>query len=214
MKGMEYCLIALNNIDGIQDEIASVASSKVVIVESKNILMAKFTSIMQPFDLRSIFENGESRSFFIFELNPLTATAHIGIEDYHNKLFKDFDAKAIEVEKRLENITGTYSQNYLSDIFTSMFGITNLFEGHNPLSGDSKMRNPLVDYSILYPGVTLNKKESENNLVKQKVEDEYQVEELEKLSRKKKDELINDILKKGKELTKKDKDILDFLAKN
>jgi len=201
---IEYCLVALNNIDGLREEINEISIVKPSFIESKSVLVARFESKLSPFNLNKIFNTGNGRTFFIFELTPITSTVHIDIPKLHTALFSDFDKKAEYLSNSMDKMKGKGEADVISGMFKNLLGISDMFD----LSTDL---NPL-NSPIMYPNFKFNTT-NDNVEDEAEAEIEYDEEYLSLLSKDDKEKLINELLAKGANLTTKDKETLSFLAK-
>lgn len=220
LKSIEYCLVGIDNVKGLKDDVTSVSSNVASFVESKSVFISKFKSHLTPLELNKVFDTGAGRTFFIFELTPVTATVHIDISKLHKTLFTEFDEKAIELDKMLDKIAdGTITKiepenkDAISDLFKNIFGLTTMYtklETENNIENNS---NTSIS-SIIYPNFKTNTTVAKGNKKEVNDEEYYTDDELSSLSKKEKDKLVNRLLMKGKKLTDNDKKILSFLAKS
>ena len=201
---IEYCLVALNNIDGLREEINEISIVKPSFIESKSVLVARFESKLSPFNLNKIFNTGNGRTFFIFELTPITSTVHIDIPKLHTALFSDFDKKAEYLSNSMDKMKGKGEADVISGMFKNLLGISDMFD----LSTDLNPLNSPIMYSNFKFNTTNDNVEDEAE-----AEIEYDEEYLSLLSKDDKEKLINELLAKGANLTTKDKETLSFLAK-
>lgn len=103
MKFRNYCIIAMGNMEGIKDDIIKVAESKPRYIDAKGILIATFSSVVEPSELKDFF-NFNERSFFIFDLNENSSGCHLNNKKLNNHLFgylMDTDDKLKDMSDRL-----------------------------------------------------------------------------------------------------------------
>jgi hypothetical protein len=86
MEYKNYCLVGLGTIDGMKDDIIKVSEFSPRLIEQKKVIIATFSSVMEPSELRDFFDNPE-RIFFIFEVNDESAAYFIGRPEIQKQLF-------------------------------------------------------------------------------------------------------------------------------
>jgi len=204
MTNTEYCLIGIDNIEGLKEEIGKHSIDESKFIESKSILVCRFRSNKSVWDLNKALSKIKDRTFFIFELSPMTSAVHIGIPKLHNKLFSDFDEKSNRIVNDMNNV------------------INMLINGKATFSSlPNDVMSNINSNSVSYPSFSFRYKIAEHNVdntkkISTKLTQNLKYDEVSliKLSKLEKSNLIDDLLKKGTKLTTKDKKILNFLAKN
>ena len=67
MKFRNYCTLILTETEGVVDEIEKISESKVNVLDAKGILIATFSSSLEPCEITDIFKLNK-RNFFLFGL--------------------------------------------------------------------------------------------------------------------------------------------------
>jgi len=105
MKFRNYCIVVMGNLEAVKDDIIKVAQTKPRYLDAKGILIATFSSVVEPSELKEFF-NFNGRSFLLFDLNKDFSSYHLDNEKLHNHLFNhmiDSEDKLKEMSERLMN---------------------------------------------------------------------------------------------------------------
>lgn len=114
-----YCIVVMGDTLGSQEEIIKVSEIKPNVLDAKGILIATFSSIIEPSELTEWFTS-RNRSFLLFDLNETSSGFNITKREIHEGLFgflkdlnveqmnEDFlktihlssDTKAVKTEKK------------------------------------------------------------------------------------------------------------------
>lgn len=118
----EYCLIAMDNITGLEDDINSIAledSPKIIAGSKKSAMIVTFKSDLKVNRIKDVLNIGGKRSFFVMEMNPQSFAAHIDEEIVNQFMFSEFNKKQefwLKIEKRfMEFVESGMTQNYTND---------------------------------------------------------------------------------------------------
>lgn len=197
----EYCILGLENIKGLKDDIISIAIGSPKFIDNESMCMSVFYTQLTPVEMKSVFNS--NRSYFLFELDPGNAMVNIIDKKMHDFVFKNFKTK--------EQINKLDSPNDLfKTIFNSTMGVNIIPIDEQDLVDDSKLKRLIENLANLRnrDGKTDNELKAEKEIEDNK----YNEEELNTYSIDAKHDLINEILEKGTELTDKDKSILKILT--
>lgn len=101
MKFRNYCVVIMGNTIGATLEVEKISEGKINVFNPNGILIATFSSVMEPKELNDWFKLNK-RTFFIFDLNPECSGFNIQKEEIHNGLFGfleniDVDKKTLEL---------------------------------------------------------------------------------------------------------------------
>ena len=101
MKFRNYCTLILTETEGVVDEIEKISESKVNVLDAKGILIATFSSSLEPCEITDIFKENK-RNFFLFDLDTESSGVNIIKQDIHQGLFGfindvDLEEKAREL---------------------------------------------------------------------------------------------------------------------
>lgn len=86
MKFRNYCVVIMGNTKDVLVEIEKVSETKVNVLDAQGILIATFTSSVDPSELSDWFKLNK-RSFLVFDLNTETSGFHITKKEIHEGLF-------------------------------------------------------------------------------------------------------------------------------
>ena len=106
MKDRLYCIIVLDNTSKIEEDLNLIVVEPINIInggKKNTVAIATFKSPMSPARIKRALNIGNRRSFFVFELNAKSCSAHIDDESLHDFLFRDLDVESeivIEEENR------------------------------------------------------------------------------------------------------------------
>jgi hypothetical protein len=118
MKFRNYCIIAMGKMDGIKNDIVKVAESKPRYIDAKGILIATFSSVVEPSELKD-FLNFNNRSFFLFDLNENNSGCHLDNEKLNHHLFgylMDTEDKLKDMSDRLADAVSDAVRDRLDDV--------------------------------------------------------------------------------------------------
>jgi len=209
----EYCILGLERVDGMKDEIISIAIGTPKFIENDHMLMSVFETYLEPSDMREVF-NSKHKSYFLFELDPKSAMVNIIDKKMHNFVFKNFRVKEELNDMRTNS---DLPDGLMKTIFNSTMGINiTPIDDIRDLSDDKlkdiinnlnnfKGSDGMSDITKLFRGGGTKKEKSITNVG-------YDMGEISKYSESDRHNLINEILNKGNDLTDADKHILKFLT--
>jgi hypothetical protein len=86
MKFRNYCTLILTETRGVVSEIEKISESKVNVLDAKGILIATFSSNLEPCEITEIFK-ANKRNFFLFDLSTESSGVNIMKKDIHQGLF-------------------------------------------------------------------------------------------------------------------------------
>ncbi len=86
MKFRNYCIVVMGDTNNVREEIEKVSEMKPNVLDAKGILIATFSSVVEPSELKDFFKLNR-RSFLLFDLDPKTSGVHITKKDIHEGLF-------------------------------------------------------------------------------------------------------------------------------
>jgi len=111
MNDRKYCIVVLDNTAGVEKDLGLIISHPINIVnsQSETVAIATFESPLSPARIKKALNVGNRRSFFVFELNAKTCSAHVDEEDLHEFLFRDLD---IESEIVIEDENREFLEEY------------------------------------------------------------------------------------------------------
>ena len=81
-----YCIVVMGDTLGSQEEIMKVSEIKPNVLDAKGILIATFSSIIEPSELTEWFTS-RNRSFLLFDLNETSSGFNITKKEIHEGLF-------------------------------------------------------------------------------------------------------------------------------
>lgn len=118
MKFRNYCVIIMGNTIGATLEVEKISEGKINVFNPNGILIATFSSVMEPKELNDWFKLNK-RTFFIFDLDPECSGFNIEKQEIHDGLFgflekMDIDKKTLEllnVVKDSKNIKNPIKTN-------------------------------------------------------------------------------------------------------
>jgi hypothetical protein len=186
----EFCIIGVENIKGLKDDVISMSTGLHRIIEANNMLVITFEAYMTPDEMKMIIEETKDRTYFLFELNPKSSAVKIKRTEVNDYLF------------------GSMSSINPLDIISTKFGSM----GIN--SVDDKFRKNSEElYSKIYKNegriseiLAAIKNRTQNN------SSGYSEEELSAFTKEEQDKLLDQLLDKAPNLTEEDKKILNFLV--
>ena len=97
MKFRNYCVVIMGDTIGVVPEIDKVSESKPNVLDAKGIVIATFTSFMEPKELSEWFKSN-NRSFLVFDLDQENSGFFISKKDIHEGLFgflKEYNDKTL-----------------------------------------------------------------------------------------------------------------------
>lgn len=86
MKMRNYCVVIMGNTDNVKIEIEKVSDSETNILDAKGIIIATFSSFIEPNEMTEWFKLN-NRSFLLFDLDPSTSGYNIAKKEIHEGLF-------------------------------------------------------------------------------------------------------------------------------
>jgi len=86
MKFRNYCMVVVGNTKAVYPEIDKVSEGKPNFLDGKGMIIATFTSFMDPTELTDYFKSN-NRNFLLFDLNKENSGFHITKPEIHNGLF-------------------------------------------------------------------------------------------------------------------------------
>ena len=166
MKFRNYCLVIMGNTDGAILEINKISETKPNTLDAKGILIATFSSVIEPKELTEYFKLS-MRNFLIFDLNSENSGFNILKEDIQNGLF-----------------------GFLEEM------------------NDESLKNKTDDLIQEISSTTTTTK-----IIKKNIEKEISIDDIDKMSPKDKNDLMNKLIDKGiKYLSEYDKKLLKKLS--
>ena len=98
----EYCIIALDEVNDIKDDLIALASDSLKFIDSEKqtVFVATFKTIISLSNISDILREGGNKTFFIFEVNPKRCAIHIGEKHLHDILFKSLDEKILNLKNK------------------------------------------------------------------------------------------------------------------
>jgi hypothetical protein len=98
MKFRNYCIVIVGNTKAVYPEINKVSEGKANILDGKGMVIATFTSFIDPSELKEFFQSND-RSFLLFDLNKDNSGFHIAKPEIQNSLFGFLDEMDDEMLK-------------------------------------------------------------------------------------------------------------------
>jgi len=181
----KYCVICLENTEGMRDEILSIAVDPYKYIKGENMLIVTFTTFMTPQEMKELFGNPGDRSYFLFEMNSDTAMVMVSDETLQDYLFE-----------------GLANPKDKIDIIDTMFGPMGLNNANNDIEKVELHRKPTGDFIEMMENI---KDEPVSN------KNKFSDDKLNSYSKEERDKLVDELLEKGADLTKDDKEVLNFL---
>lgn len=86
MKFRNYCVVIMGDTLGVVQEIEKISDSKPNVLDAKGIIIATFTSFVEPNEISEWF-TVNNRSFLVFDLNENNSGFNITKKDIHEGLF-------------------------------------------------------------------------------------------------------------------------------
>jgi hypothetical protein len=115
MKFRNYCMVVIGNTKAVYPEIDKVSEGKPNFLDGKGMIIATFTSFMDPTELTDYFMSND-RNFLLFDLNTENSGYFITKSDIHEGLFgflKEMD------EEELKNKSEEFLTILKSETITS-----------------------------------------------------------------------------------------------
>jgi hypothetical protein len=104
MKFRNYCVVIMGDTKGVTIEIEKVSDDKPNILDARGIVIATFSSALEPKELTDWFKLNQ-RSFFVFDLDPENSGYNITKEEIHKGLFGFLDEMNKDIlKKRASNL--------------------------------------------------------------------------------------------------------------
>lgn len=98
MKFRNYCMMVIGNTKAVYPEISKVSEGKPNFLDGKGMIIATFTSFMDPTELTDYFMSND-RNFLLFDLNTENSGYFITKPEIHESLFgflKDMDEQELK----------------------------------------------------------------------------------------------------------------------
>lgn len=187
LEKKKYCIICLENTEGMRDKILSIAVDPYKYIKGTNMLIVTFTTFISPIEMKEVLGSSDDKSYFIFEMNSDSAMVSISNDYLRDYLFSD-----------LINPKGKI------DIVDTMFGPMGLNNFNNDIEKKELHRKP-TDVGHFSQMIDQIKGE----IVSKK--NKFSEDKLNKYSKEERDELVDELLEKGANLTEDDKEVLNFL---
>jgi len=86
MKFRNYCMVVVGDTKAVYPEIDKISEGKPNFLDGKGMIIATFTSFMDPTELTDYFKFN-NRNFLLFDLNKENSGFHITKPEIHNGLF-------------------------------------------------------------------------------------------------------------------------------
>ncbi len=86
MKFRNYCVVIMGDTKGVFNEIEKVSDDKPNVLDARGIVIATFSSALEPKELTDWFKLNQ-RSFFVFDLDPESSGYNITKKEIHDGLF-------------------------------------------------------------------------------------------------------------------------------
>lgn len=111
MKFRNYCVVIMGNTIGATLEVEKISEGKINVFNPNGILIATFSSVMEPKELNDWFKLNK-RTFFIFDLNPEHSGFNIEKKEIHDGLFgfldnMNVDKKTLELLNVVKDVKNT-----------------------------------------------------------------------------------------------------------
>ena len=90
MKFRNYCVVIMGNTKDVIIEIEKVSEGKVNVLDAKGVLIATFSSNIEPKEMTDWFRLNK-RSFLVFDLDPENSGFAIAKKEIHEGLFGFID---------------------------------------------------------------------------------------------------------------------------
>ena len=178
----EFCIIGVEQILGLKDDVISMSTGIHRIIDANNMLVMTFKTFLSPSEMKIIIEETEGRTYFLFELNPKSSSVKIKREDVNNYLFS------------------TMIENTPLDIISTKFGTM----GINNLDNNEKLHSRVTN--------TEGKINEILDIIRNRNHNNYSEDELSSYTKEEQNTLLDQLLDKAPNLTEDDKRILDFLV--
>lgn len=186
----EFCIIGVENIKGLKDDIISMSTGLHRIIEANNMLVITFEAYMTPSEMKIIIEETKDRTYFLFELNPKSSAVKIKRSEVNDYLFS-----SMNVSNPLDIISTKFGP----------MGVNNVDDGFKQKSEElySRISKNEGRISEILDAI---KNRAHNN------SSGYSDDELNSLTKEEQNELLDELLDKAPNLTEDDKRILNFLV--
>jgi len=185
----EFCIIGVEKIEGLKDDVISMSTGVHRIIEANNMLVVTFEAYMTPKEMKAIIDETKDRTYFLFELNPDSAAVKINREEVNDYLF------------------GSMLDINPLDIISTKFG---------PMGINNLDENFIKNSQELYSRISKNEGRISEILFaiknRAKNNSSYTEDELNSFTKEQQNELLDELLDKAPNLTEDDKRILDFLV--
>lgn len=98
MKFRNYCIVVIGDTKAVYPEVDKVSEGKPNFLDGKGMIIATFTSFMDPIELTDYF-TFNNRNFLLFDLNKDSSGYCINKKDIHESLFgflRDMDEETLK----------------------------------------------------------------------------------------------------------------------
>ena len=102
MRFRDYCLVVMGKNDNVLPEIVKIAESKPNILDAKGIVIATFTSVMEPDEISDYFKAIDI-NFLVFDLDKSNSGFNITKPEVHEGLFGFLNQDRTEYLKSRSN---------------------------------------------------------------------------------------------------------------
>lgn len=114
MKMRNYCVVIMGNTDNVKIEIEKVSDSETNILDAKGIVIATFSSFVEPNEMTEWFKLN-NRSFLVFDLDPKSSGYNITKKEIHKGLFGFLEKNdENELEKKVDDFMKSVRKNKFS----------------------------------------------------------------------------------------------------
>jgi hypothetical protein len=200
LEKKEFCIIGVENIEGLKDDVISMSTGVHKIIEANNMIVITFDAFMTPLEMKGVIEEIEDRTYFLFELNHANAAVRINKKDVNDYLFS-----SMKLNNPLDIISTKFGH----------IGINNLKdEDGNPVNQGlfSRVVDNEDKINDILETIRSRVRKNNSNASGLKIWPKYTEDELNSYTKEEQDELVNELLDKAPNLTEEDKKILDFLV--
>lgn len=90
MKFRNYCVVFLGEVEGTKEEIVKISETSVNFIKGTGFVMATFSSVATPSELKSYFQTF-NRNFFLFELGNDNYGVNLTSEPIYKHLFGQYE---------------------------------------------------------------------------------------------------------------------------
>lgn len=131
MKFRNYCVVMMGETVGVIPEIEKVSESKPNILDATGIVIATFTSFMEPKELTEWFKSNK-RNFLVFDLNENNSGFSINRKNIHEGLFgflkevneNMLDSNSIDFLNTIKILNNSEKYNNMSSAYTETTAVS------------------------------------------------------------------------------------------